>query len=98
MPSAEVDGDDNEVQVAINGFVARLGVAWLTHVVQNRPGAGWRVAGTTGSRAISKQRARRHSVGVGVSHETCRGRVTSRYLGMQAISLRRVVRARGSRP
>jgi hypothetical protein len=47
------DGDDHEVQVAINGFVACLGATWLTYVVQNGPGSGWRVTGTTGSMAIS---------------------------------------------
>jgi hypothetical protein len=47
------NGDDNEVRVAINGFVACLGATWLTYVVQNQPGTGWRVTGTTGSMAIS---------------------------------------------
>jgi catechol 2,3-dioxygenase-like lactoylglutathione lyase family enzyme len=47
------NGDDNEVQVAINGFVNCLGATWLTYVVQNQPGTGWRVTGTTGSMAIS---------------------------------------------
>jgi hypothetical protein len=47
------NGDDHEVQVAINGFVACLGATWLTYVVQNEPGSGWRVTGTTGSMAIS---------------------------------------------
>jgi hypothetical protein len=46
-------GDDREVQVAINGFVACLGATWLTYVVHKEPGRGWRVTGTTGSMAIS---------------------------------------------
>lgn len=47
------NGDDHEVQVGINGFVACLGATWLTYVVQNQPGAGWRVAGTTGTMAVA---------------------------------------------
>jgi len=47
------DGDDHEVQVAINGFVACLGATWLTYVVQHQPGTGWRVTGTTGAMGIS---------------------------------------------
>jgi len=47
------DGDDHKVQVAINGFVACLGATWLTYVVQNQPGTGWRVTGTTGPMGIS---------------------------------------------
>jgi hypothetical protein len=47
------NGDDHEVQVAINGFVNCLGAMWLTYVVQNEPGTGWRVTGTTGSMTIS---------------------------------------------
>jgi hypothetical protein len=47
------EGDDHEVRVAINGFVACLGATWLTYVVRNQPGGGWRVTGTTGSMAIS---------------------------------------------
>jgi len=47
-------GDDgHRVQVAVNGFVACLGATWLTYVLQNQPGSGWRVTGTTGSMAIS---------------------------------------------
>jgi hypothetical protein len=46
-------GRGHEVQVAINGFVACLGATWLTYVLQDQPGAGWRVIGTTGSMAIS---------------------------------------------
>jgi hypothetical protein len=41
------------MQVAINGFVACLGATWLTYVLHDQPGAGWRVTGTTGSMAIS---------------------------------------------
>ena len=46
-------GHGSEVQVAINGFVACLGATWLTYVLQDQPGVGWRVTGTTGSMAIS---------------------------------------------
>jgi hypothetical protein len=48
-----VTGDDPEVRVAVNGFVACLGATWLTYVVRNEPGSGWRVTGTTGAMAIS---------------------------------------------
>jgi hypothetical protein len=48
-----LQGDDNEVTVAINGFVACLGATWLTYVVRNEPGSGWRVTGTTGPAAIA---------------------------------------------
>ena len=47
------EGDGHRVQVAVNGFVACLGATWLTYVLQNQPGSGWRVTGTTGSMAIS---------------------------------------------
>jgi hypothetical protein len=43
----------HEVRVAINGFVACLGATWLTYVLLDQPGVGWRVTGTTGSMAIS---------------------------------------------
>lgn len=46
-------GHGNKVQVAINGFVACLGATWLTYVLQDQPGSGWRVTGTTGTMAIS---------------------------------------------
>jgi hypothetical protein len=46
-------GHGHEVRVAINGFVACLGATWLTYVLQDQPGVGWRVTGTTGSMAIS---------------------------------------------
>jgi hypothetical protein len=46
-------GHGNEVRVAINGFVACLGATWLTYVLRDQPGVGWRVTGTTGSIAIS---------------------------------------------
>jgi hypothetical protein len=42
-----------EMQVAINGFVACSGATWLTYVLHDQPGVGWRVTGTTGSMAIS---------------------------------------------
>jgi hypothetical protein len=47
------NGDDNEVTVAVNGFVACLGATWLTYVVRNEPGSGWRVTGSTGSMAVA---------------------------------------------
>jgi len=46
-------GHGDEVRVAINGFVACLGATWLTYVLRDQPGVGWRVTGTTGSMAIS---------------------------------------------
>jgi hypothetical protein len=46
-------GQGNELRVGINGFVACLGATWLTYVLRDQPGAGWRVTGTTGSMAIS---------------------------------------------
>ena len=46
-------GHGHEVRVAINGFVACLGATWLTYVLRDQPGVGWRVTGTTGSMAIS---------------------------------------------
>ncbi|GAA1853159.1 hypothetical protein [Asanoa iriomotensis] len=48
-----VDGDDNRVQVAVHGFFACLGATGLTYVVQNQPGTGWQVTGTTGPMVIS---------------------------------------------
>jgi hypothetical protein len=47
------NGDDHEVQVGVSGFVACLGATWLTYVVQNQSGSGWRVTGTTGLMAMS---------------------------------------------
>jgi hypothetical protein len=47
------NGDRHSVKVAINGFVACLGATWLTYVLQNQPGTGWRVTGTTGPTGIS---------------------------------------------
>ena len=46
-------GHGHEMRVAINGFVACLGATWLTYVLQDQPGVGWRVTGTTGTMAIS---------------------------------------------
>jgi hypothetical protein len=46
-------GHGHEVHVAIYGFVACLGATWLTYVLQDQPGAGWLVTGTTGSMAIA---------------------------------------------
>ncbi|WP_433199622.1 hypothetical protein ACQP00_27315 [Dactylosporangium sp. CS-047395] len=49
-----VQGDDNEVTVYVNGFVACLGASMLTYVVRhNDPGPGWTVTGTTGPRAVA---------------------------------------------
>jgi hypothetical protein len=53
MTLGPVAGDDIEVRVAVNGFVACLGATWLTYVVHNQPGVGWRVTGTTGSMAVA---------------------------------------------
>jgi len=52
MVLGPVGGDDHEVRVAVNGFVACLGATWLTYIVRNQRG-GWRVTGTTGTMAIS---------------------------------------------
>lgn len=46
-------GTANAVRVGINGWVACLGATWLTYVLREQPGAGWRVTGTTGSMAVS---------------------------------------------
>jgi hypothetical protein len=46
-------GRGDELRVAINGWVACLGATWLTYVLRDQPGVGWRVTGTTGSMAIS---------------------------------------------
>jgi hypothetical protein len=46
------DGDDDRVEVGVNGFVACLGATWLTYVVERDEG-GWAVTGTTGGMAIS---------------------------------------------
>ncbi len=43
----------SEARVPVNGFVACLGATWLTYVLRDEPGIGWRVTGTTGSMAIS---------------------------------------------
>jgi len=48
-----VGGDDNEAKVGIGGFVACLGATWLTYVLRNDAGTGWKVTGTTGPRAIA---------------------------------------------
>jgi hypothetical protein len=42
-----------ELEVGINGFVACAGATWLTYVLRDQPGAGWRVTGTTGTMAIA---------------------------------------------
>jgi hypothetical protein len=41
------------LRTPINGFVACLGATWLTYIVQDQPGTGWRVSGTTNTMAIS---------------------------------------------
>jgi hypothetical protein len=46
-------GNGSVVRVGINGWVACLGATWLTYVLREQPGAGWRVTGTTGSMAVS---------------------------------------------
>lgn len=48
-----IDGDDDQVTVGINGYVACLGATWLTYVVHEQPGTGWNVTGTTGPMAIA---------------------------------------------
>lgn len=48
-----VIGDEERVEVGVNGFVACLGATWLTYVVEHRLRTGWRVTGTTGTMAIS---------------------------------------------
>jgi hypothetical protein len=45
-------GGPDRVEVGVNGFVACLGATWLTYTVEHRDG-GWRVTGTTGSRAVA---------------------------------------------
>lgn len=45
--------DGQEMRVGINGFVACLGATWLTYVLHDQPGVGWRLTGTTGSMAVS---------------------------------------------
>jgi hypothetical protein len=42
-----------ELREGINGFVACLGATWLTYILRDQPGAGWRVTGTTNTMAIS---------------------------------------------
>ena len=44
-------GDDG--RVGLNGFVACLGATWLTYLLRNEPGAGWRVTGIDPVRAIA---------------------------------------------
>jgi hypothetical protein len=46
-------GNAGSVRVGINGMVACLGATWLTYVLREQPGGGWRVTGTTGSMAVS---------------------------------------------
>lgn len=43
----------HELRVAINGYVACLGATWLTYVLHDQPGTGWRVTGTTRSMGIA---------------------------------------------
>jgi hypothetical protein len=45
--------DARRLEVAINGYVACLGATWLTYILQDQPGSGWHVTGTTGTMAIS---------------------------------------------
>jgi hypothetical protein len=46
-------GHAGETRVGINGFVACLGATWLTYVLREQAGAGWRITGTTGSMAVA---------------------------------------------
>jgi hypothetical protein len=46
-------GDSRQVRVPVNGWVACADATWLTYVLQNQPGTGWRVTGTTGSMSIA---------------------------------------------
>jgi hypothetical protein len=39
----------NDVHVAINGFIACVGRSWLTYILHDQPGVGWRVKSTTGA-------------------------------------------------
>jgi hypothetical protein len=48
-----IDGQDDQVTVGINGYVACLGATWLTYLVHNQPGTGWNVTGTTGPMSIA---------------------------------------------
>ena len=48
-----IDGDDDQVTVGIEGYVACLGATWLTYLVHNQPGTGWNVTGTTGPTAVA---------------------------------------------
>jgi hypothetical protein len=43
----------HEMRFPINGFVACAGATWLTYVLRDQPGVGWRVTGTTGTMAIA---------------------------------------------
>lgn len=46
-------GNASSVRVGINGAVACAGATWLTYVLREQPGGGWRVTGTTGTMAIA---------------------------------------------
>ena len=46
-------GHGNDVHVAIKGFVACVGATWLTYVLHDQPGVGWRVKDTTGAGAAA---------------------------------------------
>jgi hypothetical protein len=46
-------GDARRLEVPINGYVACLGATWLTYILQDQPGSGWHVTGTTGTMGIS---------------------------------------------
>jgi hypothetical protein len=46
-------GDARRLEVPINGFVACTGATWLTYILQDQSGHGWRVTGTTGTMAVS---------------------------------------------
>jgi hypothetical protein len=48
-----IDDHDDQVTVGINGYVACLGATWLTYLLHDQPGTGWKVTGTTGPMAIA---------------------------------------------
>jgi hypothetical protein len=49
---APPNGDVDNVEVGIHGFVACLGATWFTYFVHNGA-SGWNVTGTTGPAAIA---------------------------------------------
>jgi hypothetical protein len=47
------DGDDNDVQVHIHGFVACQGASEMTYAVHRDAATGWQVTGTVGSISVA---------------------------------------------